>query len=1575
MEGNMKKRNKLIVVCLLAVLLLVSSVIFVAASDNVDVVFYDGDDQYTVSVPEGNVPKTPAVTEVIVKDGVAYRIVGWTSTMGGTEAEELSVATEGVAYYAVREAVGFGIESENGEKKWYAPGTIFSEVMSAVADGDKVRVYADFEIDSLVYVASDVTVDLGGKTVSTTSYIVPDKSNVVIENGVVNITKRELAQLTEYRSATSTLTLRDLTVVKGADSANMYLLDVRMGSVLMDNVTVNDGEWQIPTSGAREFIAVGYKTRAVSAEVNFEILNSNIRLPKVHFINAGGASGETNGYSLNVNITGTTMITGGYALNYNPAPTAVDNCRLNMNIKGESVIGTNGGFTNQVLFNISTAVGDENAVIRADLGVAFSKLPRLAAGTLILGNGDAILEMRDEDGYGFVTELWAENYTPVTDYAYSFCVVGDTQMTNDYDPSNFGVLYDWIVKNYESKKIQYVFGMGDITNHSADDEWSIAKTHTSKLNGKVLYSLIRGNHDTTETYNATFNNDAYKSMFDGFLDETKIENSYVTFTVGDVKYLHITLDYQPSDEALLWANILAAKYYDHRVIVSTHDYLASDGSLDTRGSSSNGSTNSGEQIWNKLISRHENMFLVLSGHVFSTDLVCVQTEGKSGNVVTQLMTNGQTLDYRNGAVGLVSMLYFSEDGRTVSVEYYSTLFDKYLKNSNQFTVTVPEYAPVEPETPDYLYEVSDKNGNVTTYPATALLSDVLAATPSGGTVTVYGDINVDKGYRVTVNCNLNLNGYTMTTDGGKINVGNCTFNVMNGKIKMTSNEAFYVGEGYAQAKITVSDVEISSSSKAFADVRGGSFTLNNASVLSGNWASTITASFFSVGYKTNAVSRAINIIIKNSEIDLGTASTPLVGFTGASGQTNGWTGNVSIINSDISLSGYAVQAKPVSTSAENCGLNISFDGTSTVRTPNFFNVPDTIAREKINVSIEIGARLGSIPAIKNVEVSFGGTLALDSTAGLIAVVDEAGVLDSCGAKLVDSEGEIYLYVIGTAFTKDLVDTVSDSGYTLVLLKDMTVPAGTSDSLNNITAKTLTVDLNGKTLIMSAYAQFNTASNVATVISFKNGTIRHTYQVFYSYNGDTNVVSFTAENVKFIATANRTCFDHRIGTVTLIDCEYNFNVADPSAQSIFTLGSVNDKKSAKLYLDGCTFNTKGDYRSIFKLYNGRVMTIEAEGCTFNVGASAYIIDSTDYRKSGNANTLSFTDCVFNKREEGSNLFNLEYDNIDITLEEIYVSCGSSIESELGSVKLAEGQRIAQVKEGGYLITSPDVRVKANLTLYVDFTLNIWLPVGTTATTVVAGGKEYKVSEMPVIDGYYKITVRNIGAGSAADEIDILITYLDGDITPTFTINYSVIDYVKTVLGSEAYGADLKALLVNIADYVKSAYIYGGKAVPASLTELLASDAYRAAVATENCDRAEAIPESETDLGTANNALVGAMLSLDSAMRFTLYVKDGYTGTVTLTYGGKSYTYEVDSGLIDGKNYIEINLRAYALYSDVIYVTAGECEGSYDFTAYANGTMKEYAGNDKLADLLLDLYNYAKEAYEYKGYVDANGGVMN
>ena len=74
---------------------------------------------------------------------------------------------------------------------------------------------------------------------------------------------------------------------------------------------------------------------------------------------------------------------------------------------------------------------------------------------------------------------------PVTDYAYSFVAVGDTQNVCKKEPEKMANIYDWIVANVETKKIKYVFGMGDITNDSSIKEWKVAKQEHDKLNGRV----------------------------------------------------------------------------------------------------------------------------------------------------------------------------------------------------------------------------------------------------------------------------------------------------------------------------------------------------------------------------------------------------------------------------------------------------------------------------------------------------------------------------------------------------------------------------------------------------------------------------------------------------------------------------------------------------------------------------------------------------------------------------------------------------------------------------------------------------------------------------------------------------------------------------------------------------------------------------------------------------------------------------------------------------------------------------------------------------------------------------------
>ena len=90
---------------------------------------------------------------------------------------------------------------------------------------------------------------------------------------------------------------------------------------------------------------------------------------------------------------------------------------------------------------------------------------------------------------------WFTEKTPVTDYAYSFVVVGDTQVISDKAPQHMATIYQWIADNVESKKIQYVVGLGDITEKNQKSEWITDIAAINKLTGKVPFGIVRGNHD------------------------------------------------------------------------------------------------------------------------------------------------------------------------------------------------------------------------------------------------------------------------------------------------------------------------------------------------------------------------------------------------------------------------------------------------------------------------------------------------------------------------------------------------------------------------------------------------------------------------------------------------------------------------------------------------------------------------------------------------------------------------------------------------------------------------------------------------------------------------------------------------------------------------------------------------------------------------------------------------------------------------------------------------------------------------------------------------------------------------
>ena len=160
-----------------------------------------------------------------------------------------------------------------------------------------------------------------------------------------------------------------------------------------------------------------------------------------------------------------------------------------LTLKSEMCIGGDHRAENEQFFKGSI----KNVTVYSDIRTA-DEIKADASGSYdqdnLIGSYDITANaktIKDKNGKGsdfFSRNPWVEK-EPVTDYAFSFAVVGDTQTLAYYYQTQFAQLYNWIVNNIESKKIEYVIGLGDITDKDTKAEWTLAKNLIKKLNGKV----------------------------------------------------------------------------------------------------------------------------------------------------------------------------------------------------------------------------------------------------------------------------------------------------------------------------------------------------------------------------------------------------------------------------------------------------------------------------------------------------------------------------------------------------------------------------------------------------------------------------------------------------------------------------------------------------------------------------------------------------------------------------------------------------------------------------------------------------------------------------------------------------------------------------------------------------------------------------------------------------------------------------------------------------------------------------------------------------------------------------------
>ena len=293
-------------------------------------------------------------------------------------------------------------------------------------------------------------------------------------------------------------------------------------------------------------------------------------------------------------------------------------------------------------------------------------------------------------------DKWSDVPEEIDEYDYSFAIVGDPQDINLNAPENFHKIYDWIVDNKDYKKIAYTIGLGDITNNDTDAEWGRARDSFEQMEqAGMRHTQVRGNHDSLNKFENFFKDDLYyKEDIAGYYEDGKVANCYRVFKVGSIDYLVLALDYGPSNGALEWANEVVSSHPYHNVIVVTHGYLFRDGTtLDkndplTPSVSNSDDINDGEEIWQKFVKKHANITIVISGHTYCDNVLVSEAIGDNGNTITQVLIDPQQMDREGLRTGLVAMFYFSNDGKNIQIEYYSTILELYEITSEKKKITV-----------------------------------------------------------------------------------------------------------------------------------------------------------------------------------------------------------------------------------------------------------------------------------------------------------------------------------------------------------------------------------------------------------------------------------------------------------------------------------------------------------------------------------------------------------------------------------------------------------------------------------------------------------------------------------------------------------------------------------------------------------------------------------------------------------------------------------------------------------------------------------------------------------------------
>ena len=300
---------------------------------------------------------------------------------------------------------------------------------------------------------------------------------------------------------------------------------------------------------------------------------------------------------------------------------------------------------------------------------------------------------------------------------YSFGVVGDTQVLARYTPESLKLYSKWAVENKDRVNLQAMLYMGDLTDgrsNSTDEEFAGQYIDVAEgfsiMDGKVPYVFVPGNHDykadsnyrDLTMYNKYLPYSKYSntSYFAGAYEEGQTQNTYYTFETHGVKYLVMALEFGPEAKVMEWVCDVLEQYSDYRAIIITHgflgqneemyddfDYLSAYWYFRRKGYSATSSRN----MWEKYLSYHENVFMILCGHSTQETIAYKPLKGKNGNTTMVFRIDHSYLVASKGFDTTMALFNFDETAKTISINYFSVEKNKLFNVQNQMIVSFDTY--------------------------------------------------------------------------------------------------------------------------------------------------------------------------------------------------------------------------------------------------------------------------------------------------------------------------------------------------------------------------------------------------------------------------------------------------------------------------------------------------------------------------------------------------------------------------------------------------------------------------------------------------------------------------------------------------------------------------------------------------------------------------------------------------------------------------------------------------------------------------------------------------------------------